>query len=284
MNKTKLDSAAIAELASQMGANSNTKPGNSNVSRLPQLVINSQVDDDDGNSLPRGHFTIKGVDTNAFAETVTFRPLSHHFQYLEWDNVNNRMSCKSKIISNFGEEPIDTRGTVRCGKPISSQLRDMAPEQKEKFAGITCFRQVRGLVSGTAKTATGDEVTWDNIPVILMLKGTNFNPFDDEYLKVIPKGRNIWDFQAKLSSKRHKNGSVTWFTFQFAPDLKNPLGLDEKVVETIKVIAESIKSENARVKKAYDLALSNQQMDQQAIDALNNSLDDDLDDGLDQVA
>ena len=83
MNKTKLDSAAIAELASQMGANSTTKPGNSNVSRLPQLVINSQVDDDDGNSLPRGHFTIKGVDTNAFAETVTFRPLSHHFQYLE---------------------------------------------------------------------------------------------------------------------------------------------------------------------------------------------------------
>lgn len=284
MEKNKLDSAAIAELASQMGANSNTKPDNSNVSRLPQLVINSQVDDDEGNSLPRGHFTIKGVDTSAYAEKVNFRPLSHHFQYLEWDNVNNRMACKSKIISNFGEEPIDTRGTVRCGKPISSQLRDMAPEQKEKYAGITCFRQVRGLVSGTAKTASGEEVTWDNIPVILMLKGTNFNPFEDEYLKVIPKGRNIWDFQAALTSKRHKNGSVTWFTFHYAPDLKNPLGLDDKVVETIQVIAASIKSENARVKKAYDLALSNQQMDQQAIDALNNSLDDDLDDELDQVA
>ena len=77
---------------------------------------------------------------------------------------------------------------------------------------------------------------------------------------------------------------MTWFTFHYAPDLKNPLGLDDKVVETIQVIAESIKSENARVKKAYDLALSNQQMDQQAIDALNNSLDDDLDDELDQVA
>ena len=50
MEKNKLDSAAIAELASQMGANSNTKPDNSNVSRLPQLVINSQVDDDEGNS------------------------------------------------------------------------------------------------------------------------------------------------------------------------------------------------------------------------------------------
>ena len=56
------------------------------------------------------------------------------------------------------------------------------------------------------------------------------------------------------------------------------------MAETIQVIAASIKSENARVKKAYDLALSNQQMDQQAIDALNNSLDDDLDDELDQVA
>ena len=47
--ENKLDSAAIAELASQMGANSNTKPDNSNVSWLPQLVMGTRyVDDDEG--------------------------------------------------------------------------------------------------------------------------------------------------------------------------------------------------------------------------------------------
>lgn len=284
MEKNTLDSSAIAALASQMGANTNTQPSSSNVMRLPQLTINSLPEDDDGNALPRGSFTIKGSEPVAFAESVTFRPLAHHFQYLEWDKVNNRMACKSKIIASFSDEPIDTRGTTRCGKPISRDLRNMPPEMKAKYEDITCFRQVRGLVSGTAKTATGEKVEWDNVPVILMLKGTNFGPFEDEYLKPMPKNRNIWDFQATLSSKRHKNGNVVWFTFHFSPDFKNPLGLDEKVVETITTIADAIKSENNRVKKAYDMALSSQQMDQQAIDALNNSLDDDLEDGIEDAA
>ena len=273
----------IAALAAQMGAKvANSSSANS--SRLPQLTINSQVDDDDGNPIPRGAFTIKGTEVAAYAETAMFRPLSHHFQYLHWDNVQKKLVNKSKIIASFGEEPIDMNGTLRCGKPISSQLRDMPPEQREKYAGITCFRQVRGLVSGEAKTATGEKVTWDNEPVILMLKGTNFNPFDDEFIKVVPANRNLWDYQCELSSKRHKNGSVTWFTFQFKPDLKNPLGLDDKVVETIQVIADSIKSENNRIKKAYDAAVASQSLDRQALDAIQNSLDDDLEDGVEDAA
>ena len=73
---------------------------------------------------------------------------------------------------------------------------------------------------------------------------------------------------------------MTWFTFHFAPDLKTPLGLDDKVVETIQMIADSIKSENNRIKKAYDAAVANQSLDRQALDAIQNSLDDDLEDGV----
>ena len=276
-------SSDIAALAAQMGAKVANSSG-SNATRLPQLVINSQVDDDEGNPLPRGSFTIKGAEVAAYAETATFRPLSHHFQYLDWDNVLKKLGNKSKIIASFAEEPIDMNGTLRCGKPISSQLREMAPEQKEKYASITCFRQVRGLVSGEAKTATGEKVTWDNEPVILMLKGTNFSPFEDEFIKVVPANRNLWDYQCELTSKRHKNGSVTWFTFHFAPDLKTPLGLDDKVVETIQMIADSIKSENNRIKKAYDAAVAGQSLDRQALDAIQSSLDDDLEDGVEDAA
>ena len=129
----------IAALAAQMGAKVANSSG-SNATRLPQLVINSQVDDDDGNPIPRGAFTIKGAEVAAYAETAMFRPLSHHFQYLHWDNVQKKLVNKSKIIASFGEEPIDMNGTLRCGKPISSQLREMAPEQKEKYASITCLK------------------------------------------------------------------------------------------------------------------------------------------------
>lgn len=276
-------SSDIAALAAQMGANV-ANSSSSNATRLPQLVINSQVDDDQGNPLPRGSFTIRGTEIAAYADKVTFRPLSNHFQYLDWDNVQKRLANKSKIIASFKEEAIDMTGTLRCGKPVSSELREMPPEKREKYASITCFRQVRGLVSGEAKTAAGETVIWENEPVILMLKGTNFSPFEDEYIKAIPSTRSLWDFACELTSKRHKNGSVTWFTFHFAPNLKTPLGLDEKVVETIQTIADSIKSENNRIKKAYDAAVAGQTLDRQALDAIQSSLDDDLEDEVDDAA
>ena len=72
-----------------------------------------------------------------------------------------------------------------------------------------------------------------------MLKGTNFGPFEDEFLKKLPRNSNIWDFQATLTTKRHKNGSVVWFTFHFDPDLKNRLGLDQDTVDGIGAIADA---------------------------------------------
>ena len=273
-----IDAQELAVLAQEMGATVANNSGGNNASRLPELKINSQVDDDKGNQLPRGHFFIKGLDQNAYAPEVIFRPLSHSFQYLHYDPEAKKLASKSLIIAHFGEEPRDTKGTLRCGKPISSVLRDMPPEQREKFSDITCFRQVRGLVSYKGKTVDGEEVVYENQPVILMLKGTNFSPFEDEFMKAIPRNRNLWDYQSKLTSKRHKNGSVTWFTFHFAPDLKNPLGLDETVLESIKAIRDAIRSENKRVDAAYQAALRNANLDQAALDAIEGSLEDDFND------
>ena len=271
-----LDPQSVAELAQEMGATVANNSGGTNASRLPQLVINSQVDDDNGNSLPRGHFYIKGLDQVAYAEEVTIRPLQHGFQYLHWDTQAKKLGSKSKIISHFGEEARDTKGTIRCGKPTSAKLREMSSELQERWREVTCFRQVRALVSYTGKTVDGEKVTYENQPVILMLKGSNFSPFEDEFIKALPRDRNLWDYQAKVTSKRHKNGSVTWFTFHFAPDLKNPLGLDEKILESIKAIRDSVRSENKRVDAAYEAALRNVGLDQAALDAIEGSLDDDL--------
>ena len=266
---------SIDQLAAEVGA-SQTQSGGTSASRLPELKINTQVDDDQGNSLPRGHFFIKGLDTVAYAETVIFRPLAHGFQYLHYDTQLNKLAAKSRIISNFGEEARDTNGTIRCGKPVSSVLRDMPEDKRKKYADITCFRQVRGLVSYKGVTADGETVEYTNQPVILMLKGTNFAPFEDEFLKKLPRNSNIWDFAAKLTSKRHKNGSVVWFTFHFDPDLKNRLGLDQDTVDSIGAIADAIRNENDRVDQAYKAALANQSLDQGAIDALESALEDDL--------
>ena len=137
---------------------------------------------------------------------------------------------------------------------------------------------MRGLVSYTGKTVDGAEVVYKDQSVILMLKVTNFQPFDEEFLKAIPRDRNIWDYQPSLSSKRQKNGSVTWFTFHFKPDLKNPLGLTQGVLESITAIRDSLRSENKRVDAAYEASLLNEKLDQSAIDVVEGSLDSDLED------
>ena len=142
-NKVTLDPASVAALAQEMGANA-AKNNGKNASRLPELKINSQVDDENGNPLPRGQFYIKGLEQVAYAETVTLRPLHNGFQYLHYDTQAGKMVSKSKILNHFGEEARDTSGTVRCGKPVSSTLRDMPEDQRKKYSDITCFRQVRG--------------------------------------------------------------------------------------------------------------------------------------------
>ena len=275
-NSLTMDAQSVAELAQEMGATAANNSGGTNASRLPQLVINSQADDDQGNSLPRGHMYIKGLEEIAYADEVIIRPMQHGYQYLEWDSQVNKLACKSKIISHFGEEARDTKGTIRCGKPTSAKLRELSPEKQERWRSVTCFRQVRALVSYTGKTLEGKEVIYKDQPVILMLKGSNFMPFEDEFIKAIPKGRALWDFQAQVITKRHKNGSVVWFTFHFVPDLKNPLGLDEHLLESIKAVRDAIRSENKRVDAAYEAALRNVGLDQAALDAIEGSLDDDL--------
>jgi len=59
-NKLVIDAQSVAELAQEMGASAANGNGASNASRLPQLLVNSQADDEHGNTLPRGHFYIKG--------------------------------------------------------------------------------------------------------------------------------------------------------------------------------------------------------------------------------
>ena len=79
-NALSVDAQTATSLAAEMGMSVANNSAGTNASRLPELKINSQVDDENGNSLPRGQFYIKGLEETAYAESVNFRPLGHHFQ------------------------------------------------------------------------------------------------------------------------------------------------------------------------------------------------------------
>lgn len=269
------------ELAAAMGMGGGSAPSSSD--RLPELKINYQEENDQGQELPRGQFYVKGTqDDPVFAKTVNFRPLSQLFQWIQYDAEENKVKNKTLMIPMLRQEARDQNGTIRCGKPPSNVLREMSKEDQKRFSDIKCFRQVRGLVSYEGKNADGEKVKIENLPVIIMLKGSNFNPFEDEVLKKLPRGRNMHEFSVKIGATRTKgSGGNVWWVMNFEPDLKNTLAMDDQVFETVKVMHSMVKRENDSIQASHEKALYNTSASNSAIDALeavNSDLEDDLED------
>ena len=246
---------------------------------MPQLKINLDDEDAAGNELKKGKFFITGQEVPVYADKVRIRPLSQMFQWVEYDPDANKSTNRTLVIPNFRAEPRDEKGGVRCGKPASKVLKDN-PELAKKFKNITCFRLVHCLVSYTGNTSTGEEVTVENQPALLRLKGANFSPFEDEVVKALPKGTKLYDFWIEVSNTKKKNGSVTYFVLNFNPDIGKPVPLDQMTYDTMVHIVGTIKEENDRIESKYRAAISGRNADSAAMNAIDvldsDSLDDDL--------
>jgi len=265
------------ELAAAMGMGGTTNASSGD--RLAELKINYMEENDQGQDLPRGQFYIKGSeDEPVYAKSVNFRPLSQLFQWLHYDAEENKLVNKTLMIPMLFQESRDMKGTVRCGKPASKVLKEMTKEEQSRYKDIKCFRQVRGLVSYEGKNASGDKVTIENQPVVLMLKGSNFNPFEDEFLKKLPRGRQMHEYNVKIgTTKTRGDAGNVWWVMKYEADITNTLGMDDQVFETVKVMHDMVKRENETIQSAHDKALRNDQLSDDAIGAIiNTSLDDDL--------
>ena len=272
-----VDPNEAAKLTAMIGCNDNQN--SSNNSRLPKLKVNADRKDDAGNSLPIGELFLDNMEESVFAEKVTVRPLSQMFQWIHYDPTAKGVANKTLLIPNFRCEARDMKGTLRCGKPPSKELRDAPDAEKKKYENITCFRQVRCLVSYEGKNAQGETVKVEPTPAILMLKGTNFNPFEDEFLKRLPKGSNFYDYDCEVTAEELKNGSVYYYVMHFKPNLSQSLPLDQKTFDTMKVLAGMIERENDMIESMHQKALRSKKSDDDAIDAIA-SLEDDLQDAL----
>lgn len=282
---TTVSSADLAELAAELGAKRTDTGG----PRIPLLRINRAVEDDQGRELPRGKIFIAG-ENPVYADSVTFRPISHHFQYSKYDSEKKKYVCMSRQIADWGEEARDTQGTVRCGKPDSKSMRGMDRDQRAKYKDIKLARLIRGVVSYTGKDIDGNEVTIENQPVLLKLTGQNnfqsgadkpYAPFEEQFKKKIPSGYDMWNFDVTLTSKKHKNdtGDIIWYTFEYAFDPKNPQPLTNELFESIKAVSKIVKDENAKVDQAYMAAIRGDLDDDADIyERLGDDLDDDLED------
>lgn len=281
---TTVSAADLAKLAEELGAARVEQRG----VRIPVLRINRVVEDNDGNLLPRGEIYLDN-EIPVYAKSVTFRPLSHHFQYSKFDSASRKYTCWSRQISDWGDEPRDTNGTLRCGKPDSKAMRQMDREERGKYKDVKLTRLVRGIVSYTGTTQSGEEVTVENQPCLLKLTGQNnfqsgadkpYAPFEEQFKKRIPAGYDMWNFDLTLTSKRHRNdaGDIVWYTFEYAFDPTSPQPMTDDIYQSVIHIAKLVREENQKVDEAYMKAIKGDFEYADVYEQLGDDLDDDLED------
>jgi len=272
----KIDSAKLAELNAILGLND--KPQQSG-NRLPELKFSTQRKDAEGNDIRQfeGKLYLKNYEQAVYADSVKIRVLSQLFQWIDYDPDENKVRNKTLLIPFMSHEARDQRGGIRCGKPTSREMKDWSPDRKAQYKSITLFRQLRCLVSYTGKTVDGTEVTIENVPAIILNKNSSYMNFEDEVVKKL-NGRNYNDVWIEVSGAEHQNGSVTYYTWHYTPDLKNPVPMDDKTFATMIHFAEMVKKENESIDASYERAIRERSIDDDAIDALEDDLDSDLDD------
>jgi len=268
---TTIDGIELAELANILGTETSSGGGDTLV-RVPKLDHQHAADDDDGNPMPRGEFRLHMPDQIVYAKTVRFRPLASHVQYFLWEDDK---FVKSRALKNMREEARDTAGGIACGMPeweVRAENEDLRQKYKD------CQRRiVRGLVSMTGHNIEGDEVIIENQPTIYFGKGrTNYGGFFNEYIKQLPKGSNIFDYEANMSTERLKVGATVFFKIHWEPLLKNKLPMTQDVFETMKVFADTITAENKDVDDQYFKAHAEDSLDSKAMAAIEDSLEADL--------
>lgn len=227
---------------------------------LPQLKVNYQDEVEwNGNKyeIKPGLFTLSNQDIPVFAKNVTFRPLLHTYQYIKYDKAEDKVVCRSVLFNDFSDEPRDENGTLRCGKPPSKVLKEN-PDLKKKYEDTNLYRSVDGLVSFEGTDPSGNKVKVENVLCTFRGKGSNFSPFNDEYIKLMPRGSVIWDYALNLGVTKHKQdpkSAVSYYVVHFDADFSTKLPFNVQLFDTVKELKRRIDETNKEIDKKYYAAL-----------------------------
>lgn len=281
---TNIENNDLAELSEFLGTQVGNDSGGSDIARVPELKIQSKTrEKGTKKAVTPGTFYLTNMDKIVYSETVKFRPICSHIQYYHWGEVDGKrkLICKSRATKNQRDEARDTLGGVACGMPSWDARKEMDKDAQRHWRSMQ-HRVTRGLVTMTGKTSDGEEVTIENQPIIMFHKNSTYSGFYKGFMQKLPKGRQLFEYEATLTSEYQEQGDVEWYTLNYDVDLSNPLVMDLKddysksLRDTMKVFADTIKAENAYVDSKYFEALKEGALDDIATEALGDSLDDDF--------
>ena len=229
--------------------------GSSMGTNIPRLAINRTPEDDDGNQLPVGHFSIydSNVGQNVYGKPITFRPFISAMQYMHYDADKGEYVNRSIIFKSWKEEAIDILGGTRCGKIPFKDRSTLTPEQLEQQRTIRCYKLVYGLLSfNDGKTAQGNAHNVENLPILYRVTGTAFTPVSTALDQLKKRKKLMFNTLLNIDTKRQKKGSNVFYVPEIAVNADANLQLSDTDMDTLKVFQESIDAENLEVAGLYN--------------------------------
>jgi len=223
---------------------------------LPRLMINRNPEDDEGNRLPIGSFSIYHSEAGEviYGKPVTFRPFISAMQYMEYSAEEEAYLSRSIIIKNWKDEAIDTVGGVRCGKVPFKDRVNLTSEELADQRPKKCYRLVYGQVSFIGKTASGADYEVKDYPVLWRVTGTQFNPVGNALKSISQRKKLMFNCLLNLETEKKKAGANVFYIAKIGVNADAGVKLTKSDEDTLRNFQEVIEGENAEVFELYKQA------------------------------
>ena len=238
---------------------------------VPRLTINRNPEDDDGNQLPMGAYSVfhNEVGQTVYGKPIIFRPFISSMKYMQYSTEQEEYINRSIIFKNWQEEIIDTQGGTRCSKIPQRDWEKLGltTEEIANQRTIKCYRLVFGQVTFDGHTADKTEVKIKDYPVLWRVTGVQFNPVGNALQSISERKKLMFNCVLHLDSQKKKNGSNVYYVSTIRVNADAGLKLTKDDETTLGNFQTIINDENSEVLDLYKSAQKGGIKTSDAIDA-----------------
>ena len=240
-----LNTLGVENLTAMIGQAGMGKPANVGI---PRLAIEQMADNDDGDKLPKGEYRLRIEDKDYYIKNPTVRFYVRYFSYDSFNSESPKDSPRTVLKPSLKDEFPDSKGGNKCGKLTTQEIEALPESSKLKVAqkSIKCTQVVYGYIDGKCEgtTLNGETEDLDGTPFVYSVRGSAFQPVWN-FIGKLGQKTIMFSLQLRLSTKRNKMGSVTYFT----PEIEefDKVSIVDDDVKRISFIMDDISSYNDRI-------------------------------------
>jgi len=222
---------------------------------LSRLNINYETETDDGITLKKGAYKVWYNGEFVYADSVMFQPLFRTFEWSIWDQDEGKFSCRSVQAPSINHNFPDTNGGNKCGRLTKSEEEQLGEDHPLTLASrlAVCNQVFYGKITMDGKNAEGNDVKIEDYPIVAYFKKSGFRPAREAIEALTKREVVMNEAILKMTTKRHKSGSVTYFTPEFT--YVESKKLDDETIELMSMFSETIKASNANIMEQYKEAV-----------------------------